>query len=156
MIPISSIKDKPDGQEGLQLDCLPGNSFSCTKTSQQSVNILQYFDFQLLAGKALRQGADQIRSVPLLSLSWWSLVNIPCDSNLINQRQARWSRGSTTPLPSGELFLLHKEKSTISECSPVYWFSAFGWNSIRTGGRSNLYLTPYWAYLDKIKYTMHL
>ena len=68
VIPISSIKGESDGQEGLQHHCLLGKSFSCTKTSQQSVNILQYFDFQLLAGKALRQGADQILVCPLVEL----------------------------------------------------------------------------------------
>ena len=64
VIPILSIKGEPDGQEGPQHHCLLGKSFSCTKTSQQSVNILQYFDFQLLAGKALRRGADPILVCP--------------------------------------------------------------------------------------------
>ena len=192
------------------------------------MNILQYLIFSFCLEKRWDRGKIKFRSVPLLSLSWWSLANIPCDSNLINQRQAKWSRRSSTPLPSREVFFLHKDKSTISEyspvfdfqllsgkalrqgedqisictlielilmksseytlwfqshqsktsqmvkkvfnttpfqgtlspaqrqvnnqwCSPVYWFSAFGWNRIRTGGKSNLYLTPYWAYLDKIK-----
>ena len=36
-----------------------------------------------------------------------------------------------------EVFLLRKDKSTISEYSPVFRFLAFGWKSIKTGGRSN-------------------
>ena len=115
VIPISSIKGESDGQEGPQHHYLLGKSFSCTKTSQQSVNILQYLIFSFCLEKRWDRGKIKFRSVPLLSLSWWSLANIPCDSNLINQRQAKWSRRSTTPLPSRELFLLHKDKSTISD-----------------------------------------
>ena len=108
------------------------------------------FSFRL--EKHWDRGQTKFWSVPLLSLFWWSQVNIPCDSNLINQRRARWSRRSTTPLPSREVFLLHKDKSTISEYSPVLRFSAFGWKSIETGGRPNFDLCPCWAYFDEVKW----
>ena len=83
VVPISSIKGEPDGQEGLQHHCLLGNPFSCTKTSQHSVNIFQYIDIQLFAGKAFWRGRSNFD----LSSDWayldevkWIYLVIPISS----------------------------------------------------------------------------
>ena len=117
VIPISSIKGESDGQEGLQHHCLLGKSFSCTKTSQQSVNILQYFDFQLSAGKALRQGADQILICALVELILMKSSEYTLWFQSYQSKASQVVKKVYNTPAFWEVFLLRKNKSTISECS---------------------------------------
>jgi len=109
------------------------------------------FDFQLLSGKALRQGEDQISICTLIELILMksSEYTLWFQSHQSKTSQMVKKVYNTTPF-QGTLSPAQRQVNN-QWCSPVYWFSAFGWNRIRTGGKSNLYLTPYWAYLDKIK-----
>ena len=100
------------------------------------------FDFQLLSGKALRQGEDQISICTLIELILMksSEYTLWFQSHQSKTSQMVKKVFNTTPF-QGTLSPAQRQVNN-QWCSPVYWFSAFGWNRIRTGGKSNLYLTP--------------
>ena len=72
-------------------------------------------------------------SVPIFSLSWWSQVKIPCNSDLINQRRARWSRRSTTPLPSGKSFSCAKTSQQSVNILQYFDFQLLAGKALRQG-----------------------
>ena len=109
------------------------------------------FSFRL--EKHWDRGQTKFWSVPLLSLFWWSQVNIPCDSNLINQRRARWSRRSTTPLPSGKTFSCAKTSQQSVNVLQYFDFQLLAGKALRQGADKILikYIFLFWYLFNVLK-----
>ena len=102
--------------------------------------------------KTLGWGADQIFICSLFELILMKLSEHTLWFRSHQSKASQMIKKVYNTTAFWEVFLLRKDKSAISEYSPVFRFSAFGWKSIETGGRPNFDLCPCWAYFDEVKW----